>query len=181
MNVNSVQVPESPPWLLSKDRPNDAQRSLQFLRGWVPHQAVHKEFSELQSNRESSNACAACAKESPRCYHPKPTFYDKIKEFKRSRIWKPLIFILLLHILGEFNLISIWQPYIIQVLIALGSPISPNLMTVINSSMSFLAGICLVLTVKKFGRRKLYLTSLFVATICSIGLSMFPKLYFSST
>lgn len=167
---NHLQVPESPPWLLSKDRPKDTQKALQWLRGWVSPQTIHREFTELQNYSNTSNACAACTKESIRCFHPRPTICDKIKELKRRRIYKPFIFILMLHFLSEFNLTSIWQPYIIQVLNAMGTPINPYLVTIVSSAISLVAGVTLLLTVKKLGRRKLYLTSISVATVCCFGL-----------
>lgn len=86
-------VPESPSWLLLKDRPQDAQKSLQFLRGWVSPQTIHDEFTKLQKYSENSSSCIACTKQSIKCQHPKPTFCDKIKEIKRKRTLKPFLLV----------------------------------------------------------------------------------------
>lgn len=157
--------------MLSKDRPKDAQRSLQWLRGWVSPQTIHKEFTELQSFSCESNACAACIGKSTKCYHSKPSFCDKIKELKRMRNIKPFVICFILYFLYQFCLTTVWQPYIIQVLNALGTPINASLVTILSSSLGIVASIVLLSTIKIFGRRKLYLSAIMTVAICSFGLS----------
>lgn len=171
------QVPESPSWLLLKDRQKDAEKSLQWLRGWVSPETVQKEFIELQNYSNISSACVACAKKSIKCCHPKPTFCDKIREIKRKRTLKPFFLIVCLHFFFEFCAIIVWQPYIIQVLRAFGTPINANLTTVISAGLGISASIFLISTVKKLGRRRLYLTSISIVTICSFGLSELFQLF----
>lgn len=153
------QVVESPFWLLSKDRSKDAQKSLQWLRGWVTPQTIHKEFMELQRFSYESNACATA------------TFCDKIKELKRKRNIKPSILCFTLYFFYQFSLTTVWQPYIIQVLNALGTPINASLVTIVSSSLGIAASIVLISTIKLFGRRKLYLSMIMTVAICSFGLS----------
>lgn len=42
-------VPESPHWLLLKNRPDDARKSLAWLRGWVPVERIEEEFKGIQN------------------------------------------------------------------------------------------------------------------------------------
>lgn len=170
-------VPESPSWLLLKDRSSDAQKSLQWLRGWASPNAISDEFQKLQNYSKTSNACNVCTKKSVSCIHPKPTFCDKIKELKRKRTLKAVSLVFSLHFFFEFCAIVIWQPYIIQVLKAFGTPINANLTTVISAGLGISASIFLICTVKTVGRRKLYLTSISIVTLCSFGLSkhLFPR------
>lgn len=51
------QLPETPIWLLSKERYNEALKNLQWLRGWVSPEAVEPELSQLKEISEASNAC----------------------------------------------------------------------------------------------------------------------------
>lgn len=164
-------MPESPSWLLSKGRTNDAQKSLQWLRGWVDESAIRKEFTKLQNYNSVSNACQLCAEQSIRCYHDRPKFCDKIKEIKRRRNIRPLIFIACLHICLGFNGSVVLEPYNIQVFKALGAPFQANMVSVLASGFGLVGGIFFTMTVKKLGRRKLYLTALFVIAVCCIGIS----------
>lgn len=51
------QLPETPIWLLSKERYKEALKSLQWLRGWVSPVAVESELNQLKEISEASNAC----------------------------------------------------------------------------------------------------------------------------
>lgn len=173
-----VQVPETPSWLLSKGRVADAKKSLQWLRGWTSEQTVSEEFEELQNYAIASNACAACAKQSIECHHAKPTILDKIKELKRRRNVRPIILMFLLQFFGIFNGSYVWDPYIVQVVNALGTPIKPNYATVMTSGMGVVGSLFLGLTVKKLGRRPIYLTASVVLAMCCIGLSIYGFIFF---
>lgn len=169
-------MPESPSWLLSREHVKEAEKSLQWLRGWTTAKSVSQEFSELQIYSQASKACVACTKQSIKCEHPKATFLDKIEEIKRKRTLKPIVLVFWLHFFYEFCPIIVWSPYIIQVLKTFGTPINANLATVISAALGISASIFLLSTVKMFGRRKLYLTSTFLVMLCSFGLSEFFKI-----
>lgn len=166
-----LQVPESPSWLLLRDRAKDAEKSLQWLRGWTSKEMINKEFIDLQNYSCASTACLACAKQSIKCEHPKPTFRDKLNDLKRKRTLKPMFLVFCLYFCLEFCIVTVWQPYIIQVLKAFGTPINANVATVISAGLGIFASLFLISTVKKLGRRRLYLTSSFIVTICTFGLS----------
>lgn len=108
-----TQIPESPLWLISKNRPEDAKKALSWLRGWVSPESIEKEFQELKDYREASSACASCAKQSIKCNHPGVTFFQRIKELKRKRSLKPFILIVSLQFFHEFSGMSVYMPYII--------------------------------------------------------------------
>lgn len=157
-------------WLLSKDRTNDAQSSLQWLRGCVPPKTIHNEFTELQQYAVLSNACASCAKQSIECTHSRATFCTNINEFKRKRSLKPFILIVCLQFFVEFSGIMVWTPYIIQVLKAHGIPIQANFTTVIMSVVGFIAHVCLLLSVNTLGKRKICLCSNIIVVLSCLAL-----------
>ena len=169
-----LKVPETPVWLLSKGRIREAEKSLQWLRGWVSPQTVHKEFVDLQNYSNTSNACTSCAKQSVECQHPKQTIWHKIKEIKRRRHIRPLIFIIAMQLCCDFNGSYILETYNIQVLNVLGSAIEANSAMVLISGFGIVGSIFLIATIRKFGRRKIYLTSLFImAVLCVVLGSLF--------
>lgn len=151
----------------------DAEKSLQWLRGWVLQESIRDELIELQHYAEVSNACAPCANQSIKCNHPKPRFCTKIKEFKRKRSLKPFILIVCLQFFVEFSGIMVWTPYIIQVLRAHGIPLQANVTTVILSGVGFTAHICLLLSVKTLGKRIICLCSNIIVVLSCLGLSKF--------
>lgn len=164
---------ESPYWLLSKNRPKDAQRALCWLRGKVSKEAVAQEFTELQNFSDLSNACIDCERQSIKCYHPRPTFLDKVKDLKRKRNLKPAVLIVCLVVSNEFSVASVWQPFIIQILVALGAPINPNYATIFIGGLGLAANAFLMMCIKNLGRRRLYLVSTTIVIACGVGLSEF--------
>lgn len=169
-------MPESPSWLLSKDRAVDAEKSLRWLRGWVSPQTVRTEFDELQNYCDLSNACASCAKQSIECHHAKPTFWHNIKEIKRYG--RPLIFTFWLGLFCNFSGSYPLELYTVQTLIAFESPINANQALVLISGFGIGGGIFLLATVKKLGRRKLYLPSVFLIALLCIALGLYELIRF---
>lgn len=45
--IKYFQIPDSPVWLLDKNRKQDALHALCWLRGWVSEDKVKAEFEEL--------------------------------------------------------------------------------------------------------------------------------------
>lgn len=123
-------MPETPLWLLSKDRSNDALKSLQWLRGWVAPKAVEQEFQSLVEYNKRSDSCNECIKKNLECHHPKPTIIDKIKELSRKRTLKPFLLVMTLFFLSQFSGIAAMRPYTVQIMKAYNVPIDANWATV---------------------------------------------------
>lgn len=166
-----LQVPESPSWLLAQNKIKKAEKSLQWLRGWTTPQTIQNEFLNLQNYCNESQACPACAKQSIKCEHPKPKFWDKIQELKRKRSLKPVFLVFLLYFFFEFCITTVLQPYIILVIKAYGIQMDANEVTVMLAVIGIMASIFLITFVKKLGRRKLYFASSVIVIGCCIALS----------
>lgn len=163
-------MPETPIWLLSKNRPVDAMKSLQWLRGWVSSQDVWTEYSILAQYNELSNSCANCRKQKMKCSHPAPTICDKLKDITRKRTLKPFIMITILYFLMEFSGMFVMRPYLVQILNAYGIPVRTNLITVYLGLIGVVSNICLLFIVKLLGKRRIYLISMIGTILSCFGL-----------
>lgn len=167
-----VQIPETPNWLLLKDRPNEALKSLQWLRGWVKTELVQEEFTNLKNHNVVTTICTLCTDHSTPCQHSNMSkFYDQIKELKQMHILKPFILVTALNFFLEFNIINVWRSYIVQVVNAFGIPCDANFTVTIFSFVSLLSTCSFLFNVKVFGKRRMFLFSGTMAALCCIALS----------
>lgn len=178
------QVPETPLWLLSKDRTAEAEKSLCWLRGWATKEKIVKEFQGLQRYTERSKSCSACVKQNQKCPHPMPTTFDKIKELKRKQSLKPFVLVMSLFCISQFSGILSMSPFIVQIYKAYGSPIAPDRTAAIQSFANNVGNILFLCLIRFTGKRKLYLTMLTGVFLCSAlvstyGFIVLPKGYSS--
>lgn len=129
-----MQIPESPYWLLSKHKNDEALRALQWLRGWVPPQAVAKEFEEIQKYVKQADACLDCDKKSIPCPHPPSTFAEKFRDLLRKRVMKPTIMLFIISTFAQFSGLTAMRAYVVLTMKAFGVPMDANLAAVSPSN-----------------------------------------------
>lgn len=123
-------IPESPYWLLSRKRTDEAMKSLQWLRGWVSPNGVKDEFKSIQRYNEESLACNDCIKLATRCTHPLPTMLEKFRDLFRRRTMKPFTITIVLFAFAQFSGYPPMRPFLVLILKAYAVPINPNWATV---------------------------------------------------
>lgn len=168
-------APETPIWLLSKNCPKKALKSLQWLRGCVSPETVRDEYQNMTKYSIMSNTCGACAKQIIKCEHT-DTWNDKRKQFTQKRIVKPFILITALQFFLQFCAINTWRPYMIQILNAYDIRWDAHFTTIIMSSIGFFGRLCLLPVLKALGKRRIYLFSSAVTVICCFGLSKYRQI-----
>lgn len=167
------QVPETPQFLLSKNRTKDAENSLRWLRGWVPSQTVAQEFNKLQQHSERSKSCATCNKMEQKCSHPSPTLAQKMSELKRKRTLKPFIIVIALFFFAQFNGVYAMRPFIVQIFKAYESPIALDRAATILSIMDNIGVLAFICLVRFTGKRRLYLSVALGIFLCSLVISLY--------
>lgn len=177
-----LQVPETPMWLLSKNRPEDAEKSLQWLRGWVSKSVVTHELKELQCYSELSRSCDTCIEQNQKCAHPLPTLRDKCHELIQRKTLRPFFLTMLIFGIGLFSGINGMMPFIVQIFKAYDSPLPPDDTAAIFSFVSNLGIIAFLILMRFTGKRPLYLTMLasiivITAIICCYGFILLPSGY----
>lgn len=133
----SQQIPESPHWLLSRHRATEAEKSLQWLRGWVSPAAIQEEFKALQRYHKQSSACIACVKQGLVCPHPPSTFIEQCRDLMRKRVLKPALLLLLLSIFSQMGGMSSMRPYLVLIFQAYGVPLDANWASVSSEIPTF--------------------------------------------
>lgn len=173
----SFQIPETPLWLLSRNRTVDAEEALCWLRGWAPKASIAEEFQALQRYSQHSKSCNSCIKTDQKCTHPLPTTWEKLKQLKRKKTLKPLAIVISLFIIAEFTGITGMHPFIAQIFNAYDSPFQPHHAMTIMSVVNNLANITFLCLIGFTGKRKLYLPMLAVVVLCSAITSAYGFIY----
>lgn len=171
-------VPETPFWLMAKDRKDDALKSLMWLRGWVKNpKYVEKEFKEIQRYSEDSNRCVQCQKSDSKCTHKSSSSNELVKELFRKRTLKPFILVLTMFMFQQFSGLSGMRPYMVQIFQAFSIPINASWATVAIGMMGFLANIACTCLIKPIGKRKIALFSMTGTCISITALAIYAWTY----
>lgn len=160
-------------WLMSKNRLEDARKSLQWLRGWVSPAAVAKEFAEIQRYTEFSKSCADCSKFDQKCPHPPPSFVEGLQELLRKRTLKPFVIVCMAYVFSQFSGYYSVRPYIVLIFKVYGIPIDPNWATVYLGVSGILGTLTCISLIKFCGKRGLFISGISILCICNFGLSIY--------
>ncbi|XP_031635118.1 facilitated trehalose transporter Tret1-like [Contarinia nasturtii] len=173
-------VPETPIWLISRNRQEDALKSLRWLRGWVPRHIVAQEFIEIQESSERSKWCNSCIKQNQKCQHPPPTFSERFIELKRKRTLKPFAIVGGLCFLSQFTSVLAMRPFIVPILKAYQTPIPADQVAAMMGFLDNIGAVMLFFLIHFMGKRKLYITSILGVFLCSLILCVYGYSYLPS-
>lgn len=154
--------------MLSKNRPADALKSLQWLRGWISDAAAIEEFHSLQQYNERLRACVTCSKKNLKCTHPPPTLIEKLGQLKRKQCLKPLAIVMTLLLILQISRLIAIRPFIVQIFNAYEVPMKPDEAATALHSLNILANFMFLFIIHFIGKRRLYLimlSTIFVSTL----------------
>lgn len=148
---------------MMKNRPEEARKSLAWLRGWTKTEQVEQEFDELWSK----------VKEEIEQKKQASTCFDWFALFKRKDIYKPLALLAFVHFLTQFGGTSCITIYAVPIFSSFRTPIDEYYVTVALATMQ-LTGSCICISlINVLGKRVLTFTSLAGCGVCLLATAVY--------
>lgn len=153
MMVAMSMMPETPRWLLSKSKEDDAMMSLQWLRGKGTD--AHYELQEIKATLQSSQNQAS------------------LMEFLEPQLWKPLLIAIGLMIFQQFSGTNVVMFYTVEIFQMANIDLDSNVQTIIVGAVGVVGTLVSVFIADLVGRRILLLISAIVMGLSMGGMGAF--------
>lgn len=151
-------VPESPYWLLTKNRSNEARKSLAWLRGWVEPHKVDDEFNEIHQALIDKKQVSE-DKKTLSCT-------ERLVPLTKRSFLLPFAIVTGTLFVGCFAGKTSIQTYAVEIFRILETPIDKHKATVLLGVCEFVGAIFCILLVRFTGKRPLILLSTVGSAIC---------------
>lgn len=160
-------VPESPHWLILKNRLLDARKSIAWLRGWTSLEAIEPEFKDLC--RYIANQDQPVNGNTQTQTEMKPmTIMEKIRLFRKKNFLWPYAVVTFCFFLHHFTGVNTLQTYAVQIFASLHAPINNYVATVYLGIAEVVGCLVCILAITKIGKRRLNFFSLIGLGLCFI-------------
>lgn len=174
-------VPESPHWLIQKNRLKEAQESLAWLRGWTTVDKIEREYKELCTalgkntegvdNPVFNGDVGLNNKEKRTAEQNKNLDVDTtttmfLKKFGEKSFLLPCCLVSFVFFLGHFSGMTTLQTFAVQIFQTLRSPINKYYATVLLGIVELSGSLICVLAVHYVGKRPLTFLSTIGCGIC---------------
>ncbi|XP_039278504.1 facilitated trehalose transporter Tret1-2 homolog isoform X2 [Nilaparvata lugens] len=136
----AVMVPESPTWLLSKGRQDEACLSLKLLRGASSANQIQDELDSMTDKQKSNRRNAS-------------TFLETLANFKYPQVYKPFIIMNMFFFFQQFSGIFVVIFYAVEVVRNSGIDVDPFLVSIMIGLIRLFFTIIAAWSSKHYGRR----------------------------
>ncbi|CAH0381577.1 unnamed protein product [Bemisia tabaci] len=186
-----TQIPESPTWLIMKDRLKDAQKSLSWLRGWVEPEEVQEEFQELLSYTKISPPpyqandieiekyeLVRTDENGREVAKEKESYLEaKFRELTDKKLLRPLRMVFIVFVFCYASSLIAMRPYMVGVFNEFGFPMDSKLILILTSAFFFVGSILNVVLLRRLGKRRLTLLCQGMASVSIVLLGVYCSFF----
>ncbi|KAF5288904.1 hypothetical protein FQA39_LY03783 [Lamprigera yunnana] len=162
-------IPESPYWLISKNRIEHAKESLAWLRGWTEPKHIELEFENICKNNQvciSKNNIEERSESHADQDNDTKTLLKKIEAFVKKSFWWPFSMVSFIYFLSHFTGGTTLRIYAVKLFSTLEVPLDKYYATVLIGVAEVLGAITAVLLIRRTGKRVMVFIS-----IAGVGIS----------
>ncbi|KAJ2954361.1 hypothetical protein O0L34_g2623 [Tuta absoluta] len=163
--VSLCFIPESPHWLVSRRRLDDAKKSLHWLRGWKKTDSIDKELADIVKLYEKNTNEKVKFDQNE---DDDENFWSKISCYTEKSFLIPFFLVSYAFFVGHFSGMTTLQTYAVSIFQMLEAPIDKYYATLILGLLQILGSSMCVLLVHYTGKRPLTLLSTAGAAICCV-------------
>lgn len=157
-------VPESPHWLILKNRLSDARKSIAWLRGWATLEEIEPEFKELCQYIASNENNEKLDEQKTKSM----SIIENMKLYTKKNFLWPYAVVSFTFFLHHFSGGNTLQTYAVQIFASLRAPVDKYVATVYLGLAEVLGCAFCMIMIRKLGKRKLNFVSLITAGICFV-------------
>lgn len=152
----------------------DAQRSLAWLRGWVPISHIQLEYAQIYEMNVKSPAISTSATDQKNTSSSCCTG-NTIRPYGRRSFLLPYALITLTFFIGHFSGKTTLQTYAVQIFHTLKAPIDKYYATVLLGAVEIVGTLVCVVLVHFTGKRPLVLISTLGCGLCFLGTATYAR------